>query len=189
MIEVEIRGRLTEKQAGDMKRLLRKNGKHLDTHTREMILLRGYKGYADNPTIRKVDIRLRNTDGRCEIVLKRKASDNNAGREEIILKLQEKNLNTAKEIAKAFGSSKGLWMHRKKDVFQYRGVEWAIVEAPKKIFFFEAEKTVQNKKHVEAVRLALVKEAESFGFNVFKPHEYVAFVNMLGRRVNKNISW
>lgn len=70
----------------------------------------------------------------------------------------------------------------------YRGVEWAIVEAPKKIFFYEAEKTVKNSQDVDGAKREIIREASALKLKVFTPKEYRAFVDLLGRRVNKDIA-
>ena len=161
MIEVEIRGRLTKKSRDTLHSFLRKKGAFLESHYREQILLRGYPGYHTDPTKRTVDIRLRDTDGECEIMVKRMMSAHNAGREEISLPLRDTNLEQAKRVLKTLGFSEGLLMRRKKEVYRYKGVEWSIVDAGKSIYFFEAEKRVAHKKDIEQVRQKILMEKES----------------------------
>ena len=98
-------------------------------------------------------------------------------------------MEQAKEVVKAFGCSRGIWMHRKKYIYEYEGVEWSIVEAPKQIFFFEAELMVGNEAEAEGARQRLVAAAEALQLAIFTPEEYYEFVSMLGREVNKNIAW
>ena len=119
MLEVEIRGRLTEADFSRLQNFFEKEGEHIESHTREMIRLYDYPGFAEDSIKREVDIRLRNTDGRCEIMVKRKASDDSMARHESSLKLQDTDLESAKQTLKALGYAKGLWMHRKKQVYTY----------------------------------------------------------------------
>lgn len=189
MIEVEIRGRLTKAQAEKLRRFLRKQGKHITFIKRVQILLTGYPGYHANPNEREVDIRLRETNGKCGIMVKKKAHSHNAGREEHFFKMPDDDLATAKQLVKSFGCSKGLWMYREKDNYRYRGVEWGIVHAGKNIYFYEAERRTRSLKSVEGVRKELVLEAEALGFSVFSPKQYHDFVIMLGKTVNKWITW
>ena len=192
MIEVEIRGPLTPEEAQKFKEFLRQHGEHLESQDREMILLFDYPGYADDPNKREVDIRLRTTNGKSEIMVKRKLHEHNAGRSEFSVPVA--SMEEAKMLAKAFGCSRGLWMHRKKDVFRHGGTEWSVAEAlgedgTKQIFYYEAEREATSKEDIENIRHELVKEAEVHNLSVFTPDEYHEFVNLLGREVNKKIEW
>lgn len=189
MIEVEIRGRLTEDEFSTLKTRFSEKGKHIESHTREMIRLYDYPGFDEDTNKRDVDIRLRDTDGRCEIMVKKKASENNIARHELSLKLDDSNLDTAKQILKALGHAKGLWMHRKKDIYSYRDIEWSLVEAPQKYFYFEAEKEVEDTTHIEDAEKQLRKEAATLDLSVFTPDEYREFIQELSGNVNKVIEW
>lgn len=189
MIEVEIRGPLTKSEAEKLKEFFRTHGEHVESHTREMIRLYDYPGFHEDTLIRGVDIRLRDTDGRCEIMVKKKISEHNVGRSELSLKLQDTNLDTAKEVVKALGYSKGLWMHRKKDVYEYAGIEWSIVEAPQDIFYYEAEQGADDGADIAKIETHLKAEAEKLQVRVFSPEEYRDFIAVLGEKVNKRISW
>ena len=189
VVEVEIRGQLTGEARAKLLEFLKKEGEYVESHTREMIMLLDVEGYSEDPTIRAVDVRLRNTDGKCEIMVKRKVSDNNVGRSEVSLQLADTTLDNAKEIVKALGSMHGLWMHRKKDIYTYHDIEWSVVEAPKEIYYYEAEHALEEGEDIEKHRLELVAEAEALGLSIFTPEEYHEFTNMLGREVNKKITW
>lgn len=189
MIEVEIRGPLTKEGAQKFKEFLRHNGEFVESHTREMIRLYDYPGFAEDSLKREVDIRLRDTDGKCEIMVKKKMSENNVGRSELSLKLQDTNLENAKAVVKALGYSKGLWMHRKKDVYHYAGIEWSIVEAPENIFYYEAEQETEEGADLQKIEMHLKGEAERLQIKVFSPEEYRELIAFLSEKVNKVIEW
>lgn len=189
MIEVEIRGPLTPEEAQKLKDFLQKNGEFVESHTREMIRLYDYPGFAEDSLTREVDIRLRDTDGQCEIMVKKKMSENNVGRSELSLELRDTNLETAKAVMKALGYSKGLWMHRKKDVYRHSGIEWSIVEAPENIFYYEAEQEAEDGGDLQKVETHLKAEAEKMQVKVFTPGEYREFIAFLTEKVNKRIKW
>ena len=189
MIEIEMRGRLTANSAATLRKYFRKFGRYLETHTREQILLFDYPGYNDDPTKRTVDIRLRNTDGACEIMVKKKVYAHNTAREETSLKIQDTDLKTAQGIAKAFGCSRGMVMRRKKEIYRYKKIEWSIVSAGKQIFFFEAERRVKTKHEIARVRESMQKEVRSLDLQIFTPQEFHDFTKELARKVNKKISW
>jgi predicted adenylyl cyclase CyaB len=189
MVEVEIRGRLDDADYNRIRALMQKEGELLETQDREMILLRDYPGYSHDPIVRETDIRLRNTNGNCEIMLKRKTADHNVARSELSLKLQGSDLTSAKEIMKALGFARGIWMHRKKEVYRYKGIEWSLVDVPLGLRYFEAEEEVADTDDAEAAHKRLIEAAQALGLDALDPQSMKAFIAELDTRVNKEISW
>ena len=194
MIEVEIRGELTAKQAESLKKRLAREGKHVRRQEREMILLRGYPGYDKDPTKRENDIRIRRTDGKTELMLKRKVSDGNVGRREYSLPIEGDHFETAKTIAVAFGCTEGLWIHRYSDMYERDGVEWVVVEAPDRSGmivkrYYEAELLVESKQDIPHARRQLMAAAKQLDMPVLKTDEAMrGFIYELDRTVNVEIS-
>ncbi len=189
MIEVEVRGQLTQEEFEHLKAFLTINGILVESHSREMIRLYDYPGFDEDSNKREVDIRLRNTNGDCEIMVKRKAAENNVARHELSLKLRDTDLDTAKAVIKALGYEKGLWMHRIKDIFSYHGIEWSLVQAPPSYFYFEAEREVSSVEEISQVEEILREEAKKLSLSVFSPEEYLDFISHLTHDVNKVVVW
>lgn len=183
-IEVEIRGRLDDAGYVRIKGFLDEHGKHVKSQEREMILLCGYPGYTKDFVGRSVDIRLRNTNGLCEIMLKRKVEN---AREEVQLKLHDTDLEAAKKIAKAFGCSNGIWMHRLSEVYEYKGIEWALVIAPNNIRYYEAEIAVDDASKVADAHATLEAEAHELGLEVLDDEGTRAFIHKLDTEANKEV--
>jgi predicted adenylyl cyclase CyaB len=187
MIEVEIRGPLNKSQYETFRSFLAKEGKFIKHIDREAFFLYGHPGYAHDPLERTVDIRLRNTNGECEIMVKQKISENNEARKEISLKLKDNNLETAKEVVKALGISKALRIERSSDIYEYRGIEWSIVRAPKDHFFYEAERSAKDKEESKQVQKDLALEAARVKLNVFTPKEDQEFIYLLFKEVDEEV--
>jgi predicted adenylyl cyclase CyaB len=187
MIEVEVRGSLDKQTYEHLHRFLAKRGKFVGHTDHEAFFLYGHPGYAHNPLERTVDIRLRNTNDTCEIMVKKKVSKNNEAREEISLALKDHNLETAKKVVKALGIDKALQIKRSSDVYTYQGVEWSLVRAPKNYFFYEAERPAKTKKDAQKVRDELLKEAFRLGLKVFDSEEDKKFIYLLFRKADKEV--
>lgn len=187
MIEVEVRGRLDVEEYEKLKEFLSKNGEFLGHKKREMYLLRGHPGHSHDPLAREMDVRLRNTDGECEIMFKRKAGNKNIGREEISLKLKDKNLEVAKLAVKALGYGTAIKMHRVMDIYEYDSIRWQVVKTPKDYFYFEAELETENENEVDEMHAAIAKKARSLGLNVLTPEETRDFLYLLDREVNEEV--
>ena len=136
MIEVEVRGRLNPDEYRKAKEFFNSNGRHIESHEREMIILRDHAGYAAKPSERKIDIRLRNTNGKCEIMMKEMVGADMSSRNEISIALQDSTLDSARTLVRALGCAKGVLVHRKKEIYLYHDIEWSLVEVPKEIYHF-----------------------------------------------------
>lgn len=183
-IEVEIRGTLDDAEYARLKSFLDKNGIHKESHEREMFLLQNYPGYSKDFVGREVDIRLRNTDGFCEVMLKRK---NGNAREEMSLQLKDNNLETAKKVVKALGCTTALWMHRLKEVYEYNSIEWSLVIAPNNIRYYEAEIAVGTQGEVGDAHVKLEAEAKKLGLEVLDDEGTRKLIHWLDTEANKTI--
>lgn len=185
MYEVEIRGRLSEEQYLELKKYLSRYGKFTEKHNREMLQLFDYPGYDHDPTTRNTDIRLRNTDGFCEIMVKHKASEGNTARKEISLGLKDADLTKAREIAKAFGCKKCRRMIREKEIYVYKGIEWSLVNCPpKNIKYFEAEKTASAEDEITTTKEELISNAKDLGLESLDDSQMKEFIYWLDEQVN-----
>ncbi len=187
MIEVEIRGRLDAAGYEELKRELAEKGEFLGHLEREMLLVRGYPGYEHSFTGRGMDIRLRNTNGACEIMVKRKAGENNVGREEISLKLQDGDLDKARRVMKALGFTRANRMERSMDKYRLDGTEWQVVATPKGLWYWEAEREVSGEGEVAAAHAALETQAKELGLTILTPRELQEFIDILDREVNVEV--
>lgn len=181
-IEVEIRGRLDDKGYNELKAFLDKNGVHQKSQEREMYLLQDYPGYSKDFVGRPMDIRLRNTNGECEIMMKRATSN---AREEVSLALKDNNLDTAIKIVKGLGCKTAIWMHRLKEVYEYKNIEWSLVIAPNNIRYYEAELVLSDAGSVDEAHIKLEAEAKSFGLQVLNDAEMRDLIEQLDREANK----
>lgn len=189
MIEVEIRGELTKNEFEELNNFFSEKGNLLEVQDREMILLRDTPGYNEDPTLRDIDIRIRRTNGDTEIMVKEKKSDGNVSRSEHSFKLGNIEIEDAKRFVKYFGSQKGQWMHRKKKVYEYDNVNWALVEAVPGIFYYEAEIEAGNESNLQEKENLLKEKAGKLALKIFTKDEYSEFIKMLGEKVNKYITW
>jgi len=186
MIEVEIRGQLTAGQYEKLKGFLGQNGKHLKSFNREMYMLCDYPGYDHDPISRETDIRLKDTDGVCTIVVKKKMSDHNVGRTEMELKLEDNTLDSARAIFRALGYGRALKMQRSTDLYEYNGIEWAVVRTPKGHYYYEAELQTEQ-EGMAAAHQTLVAEAEKLGLEALKPEEMRDFLYLLDDKENEKV--
>ena len=103
MIEVEIRGKLTVEKFEELKTIFQQNGKLIETQDREMIRLFGFADSDENVLKRNMDARIRCTNGKSELMVKRNLSGDNVARKEDSFDLGNMEIERVKELVKVFG--------------------------------------------------------------------------------------
>lgn len=185
VIEVEIRGLLDSSTYDALRSKLEKEAELVERHDRTMYLLRDYAGYTKDFVARSTDIRLRNTDGRCEIMLKQKLGD---AREEVSLKLQDTDLENAKKVVRALGCKTAIRMHRLKEVYVHDGIEWSLVKAPPSdIMYWEAELSVSDESKVGAAHERLAAAAAALGVSVLDDEGTRTLIARLDAEANTQV--
>lgn len=187
VIEVEVRGNLNAEEYETLKKKLEAEAELVERHDREMYLLRDYAGYTKDFVGRSTDIRLRNTDGKCEIMLKQKVGD---AREEISLALTDTSLDNAKKVVKALGCTSAVEMHRLKEVYMLHGIEWSLVKAPPSdILYWEAEISVDDVLKVDAAHARLQEEARLLGLPMLDDEGTRALIHRLDTEANREVEF
>lgn len=176
-IEVEVRGLLSEEQYAKLKDFF---DNHADLKVQRRRTLIDFSGDVENRT---KDIRIRNTNNKPEIVIKLGSWGGSESREEILVEVKEGSFKT---LVKAFGEmgfKKGVLCVRNSVVYEYKGIEFALVEVPNHSFYFEAE-ILTTEEDAQKAEEEIRKVCEELGLNPFSKEEFFAYVNLLNQEAN-----
>lgn len=166
-IEIEFRGPLTKADYQKLFQFLKKNGRFLKKWQRET--------YVFHTRDKALDLKVRTTNRASEIVVK-KGFWGARKREEIILPIASKHVQTAQQFMVALGYNSGTIASRTTFLFEYQCLEFALIKCPKNYYFYEAEfienKTIKNpEKHMQKVLksldLKVWSEREVYDFLMF----------------------
>lgn len=182
--EIELRGPLKPAQKSKLEKFLVKNGKLIRQYNRVQWC---FKSSLDKKDIRisKKDLRIKNTNGNWEISLKIGGLAKTS-RKEISLPFLVSDKKQAFNLLKFLGHSSGIIAARNATIYQYKDIEWAIVEAPNNISYFEAEKLVKNKRDSQIAEDEIKKTCSKLGLAIFSKKDYYDFIDLLDKKVNKN---
>lgn len=143
-VEVEHRGLLSEKKFEELNKFLKKNGKFLGKKDRFSLIYfshgkdADFKLQKDNP----IDLRLRITNKKSELVLKHGAWSGKDARKEFSFSIDTKKFYDMTELLQVLGLYYGGIQATKTMVYVYKGVEFALVKVPGWGYYFEAEISV-----------------------------------------------
>jgi len=182
IIEVEMRGPLSESQLLSLSRILPLKGKFVERKERVLI---DYSTLMQKEAIedRKVDIRLRNTNNVSEIIIKTGSWGASDIRREYSVK-SDSSFDTLVQVYLLLGYTKGVLCVRNIDVYKYSGIEIAIVEVPGHSYFFEAEIELTEEEGVEVAQDKLREVLKSLDLKVYSDSGYFDYIATLNEDAN-----
>lgn len=191
MLEVEVRGKIE----GEFNKILsefNKKAKFVKEKDRLSLIyfrsnvpddLKDVREVSDDP----VDLKLRITNKEAEIVLKYGKWGGQDNRKEIFVPINSNNFEDVAELLHLIGWSKGVIMDTKTFVFDYQGIEFALVKNENALYF-EAEILVKNNAEIKEAKERLKKACNEFGLIIFNDEEMIKLMNSInnapGRRFN-----
>ena len=182
-IEVEVRGPLTPETYTNLKLFLEANGEKVATKDRMLI---DYSTFlAGEMKDRKKDIRLRITNGTPEIMIKMGGWGAVDQRKELAVTTAPGTFDTLVEIFAALGYEKGVLCDRKTEAYDYKGVEFALVEVPGHSYFYEAEKMAHEGQDMQMVTEAITGVCKELALPIFTGDEFFAYVEKLNQEANE----
>lgn len=181
--EVELRGRLQPDEAEALVMFLGENG---TAKTEKRRVLIDYSTFLEGGVRdRRKDIRIRNTNGKPEIIIKLGSWGNNESREEISIPTeQEVAFDQLAHAMNALGYSKGVLAVRNSKVYDYKGAEFAVVEVPGHSYYFEAEKVVSDGDQAQALD-ELSRLCKEMQLNIFEGNGFYEYIEELNKEANE----
>jgi len=177
-IEVEIRGKIEDfdKVLGEF----RKKAKFIREKKRISFIYFRNEVVKDVKEIKeeKVDLRARITDRKAELIMKYGDWGGSDSRREISLPIEIENFEEAIDFLRFLGWDRGVVIPTETFVFDYEGVEFALVKNSH-FKYFEAEEIVDNQKKVESVNKHLLTICREFNLKPFKEEEFIHQINTL----------
>ena len=183
-IEVEIRGLLSTDSYQRTCEFFKKNGKFLEEKERVFI---DYSTFLPNEGVRerKKDIRVRMTNGVPEIVVKLGSWGGSESRKELLFKGKEGEFDTLVEIFGQLGFEKGIFAVRKVLAYEYKGVEFALVEVPNHSYYFEAEKMAHGDADFEKVEGEIRDVCGEIGLGIIDKDGFFEYIEKLNSESNE----
>ncbi|HSH31233.1 MAG TPA: hypothetical protein VK963_01050 [Candidatus Saccharimonadales bacterium] len=182
-IEVEVRGLLTSDRYASLSKQLESEGQFKTTKNRVLL---DYSTFLPNANLRErqEDIRLRVTNGTPEIIVKLGRWGGSESRKELSVLAETGSFDTLVQVFGVVGLTKAMLCVRKSQVYDYRGIEFALVEVPNHSFYFEAEKMV-SEDLVPAAKDDIAAVCTELGLKVFDDQAFFQYVEKLNQEANE----
>lgn len=182
-IEVEIRGPLSKEKFESLKSFFESKGKKITDKNRVLIDYSTFlEGGIKN---RQKDIRLRVTNGIPEIIVKIGAWGGTEHRKELSVFTKPGEFDTLVEIFAALGFSKGALCVRKSKVYEYKDIEFALVEVPGHSYYYEAEKMASEKEDADSIISGIKNVCKELELEVFDQKQFFEYIERLNKEANE----
>ena len=181
-IEVEISGPLSKEKNAELMEFFGKNGKKTNVKHRVLIDYSTFLG--DGLRNRKKDIRLRITNGNPEIIVKLGDWNSSNHRKELSVFTEAGSFDRLVQIYAALGYEKGMLCERTTQVYEYNGIEFALVEVPGHSFHYEAE-IMSDEGSVEEACAHIEEVCKELGLEIFTDQGYMDYIETLNKEANE----
>jgi predicted adenylyl cyclase CyaB len=182
-IEVEIRGPLSKEKFENLISFFESKGKKIMDKNRVLIDYSTFlEGGIKN---RQKDIRLRVTNGIPEIIVKIGGWGGVEHRKELSVFTKPGEFDTLVEIFAALGFGKGALCVRKSKVYEYKDIEFALVEVPGHSYYYEAEKMTDEKEDADKIISEIKNVCKELGLEVFDKKQFFEYVELLNKEANE----
>ena len=182
-IEIEIRGPLTKEKFDNLVCLFDARAKKITEKDRVSIDYSTFlEGGVEN---RHKDIRLRVTNGIPEIIVKVGEWGGVEQRKELSVFAKPGEFDTLVEVFGALGFYKGMLCVRKSKVYEYKDIEFALVEVPEHSYYYEAEKMAHEKEDADKIIKEMSDICKNLGLKVFDKKQFFEYIDTLNKESNE----
>jgi predicted adenylyl cyclase CyaB len=182
-IEIEVRGPLSKDEFESLVKLFDTKGTKITEKDRVSIDYSVFlKGGVED---RDKDIRLRVTNGIPEIVVKMGPWGGTEQRKELSIFTKPGEFDKLTEIFSALGFNKGMLCVRKSKVYEYKGIEFALVEVPGHSYYYEAEKMAHSNENANEIIEEIKNVCTELKLVVFDKRQFFDYVHLLNKEANE----
>ena len=185
-IEVEVRGKIQdfEKTLNNFK----EKAKFVEEKDRISFIYfregaKEVRDVVDDP----VDLKLRVTNKKAEIVMKYGKWGSQESRKEFLFPIELGKFGQALEFFKYLNWNNGILMDTKTFVFDYKEIEFALVKSGE-FSYFEAEILVENQEEVEKSLEKIREVCNEMNLLIFESEEFIQLMNDLNARDDRKFN-
>lgn len=173
-IEIEVRGELNKQQYKQLLAFFNENAKPIKTFKRFQMLFFELDTDDLNAHIDiKQDLRIRVQDSKAKIVMKYVTWHDQSEREELEIPIGIESVDETVRMFYLMGKKHGKIMLQHTHVFDYKGIEWAIVNVPGKpqYFYWEAETSASG--GIEDAKTKLHSQVSGLRLSELSSEEFI----------------
>lgn len=180
-IEVEYRGILTKDKFKKLSGFLKEKGEFIKEKDRFSVIYfpRGKERLKVSKS--PIDLRVRITNKKAEIILKYGRNSGNDARKEFSFPIDSDQFEDATEFLKIMGFYYGVLQATKTFVYMYKNIEFALVDVPGWGHYFEAEILTES-NDIENANEKIESVCREFGLEILNDKDFYKLLEDLSNR-------
>lgn len=180
--EIEMRGPIDKAELETLRNELNERATLKEVKNRVLI---DYTTLITDQTIenRTTDIRIRNTNGKSEIIVKTGKWGGSDVRDEFKVSTTD-SFDSLVQVMRLLGYTKGVLCVRNSEVYQMGEVEIALVEVPGHSHYFEAEIETDVECNADALAEKVSDVVSDLGLQTFSDEDFYAYIKELNENAN-----
>lgn len=180
--EIEMRGPIDKAELETLRNELNERATLKEVKNRVLI---DYTTLITDQTIenRTTDIRIRNTNGKSEIIVKTGKWGGSDVRDEFKVSTTD-SFDSLVQVMRLLGYTKGVLCVRNSEVFKLGEVEIALVEVPGHSYYFEAEIETDVECDADALAKKVLNVVSDLGLQTFSDEDFYAYIKELNENAN-----
>jgi len=180
--EIEQRGKLSEEKFDELTKFFSKEGKKLDQKNRISLIWCTAKQNIAEVKDEEIDLRLRVTNGHGEVVLKHGKWGGKENRKEFSFAVENlEKFWDYLEFVRILGYHNFLVTETVKNDYEYKGVEFSLVEVPGWGYYFEAE-ILTDEAEIEEAHKKIEETVKSVGLEIITEEGYHELLDGINNR-------
>ena len=181
-IEVEQRGLLTKNKFCQLQSFFAKKAKFLGKKNRfSLIYFQSKKKKAFQRKENLIDLRLRITNKKTELVLKYGKCTGRESRKEFCFEIDSKKFSEMVEFLHLLGFSYGVIQANVIFVYRYQGIDFSLVEVPSWGYYFEAE-ILTGTQLVKKADRKIKEECAKLNLEIINENDFYRLLDDLNNR-------
>ncbi len=181
-IEVEHRGNLTKSKFEELRNIFEKEAEFFGKKDRFSIIYSQAKNdQAKDLHISPIDLKLRITNREPELVLKYGKWSGNDARKEFSFPVEIEKVEEMVEFLKILGHYHGVLQATTTHFYNYRGVDFSLVDVPDWGYYFEAE-IVTNKNEVNRANKKINNACDQLSLEILDHEGFCKLLMSLNKR-------
>lgn len=183
-VEIEHRGILTNEKFKQLNKFFQTKGKFLGKKKRFSVIY-----FLTNKKIKKIeelknekiDLRIRITNKKTELVMKYGKWGATEARREFLFLIKSEQFDQMIEFLKILGFYQGVLNATETYLYKYRGIDFALVKVPSWGYYFEAE-IMGEKRQIKKLNEKILTESKKLGLEIFTNNALCQLLDQLNNR-------
>ncbi len=151
-----------------------------------------YKDPTNNSQVKNIetDIRVRTTNGVPEIIIKLGGWGGvDESRKELSVVGRKGEFDKMIQMMAALGHKQGIVAIRKGKIYDYKGIEFSLVEVPNHSYYFEAEKMVSDEAEKKIAIKEIMKICGELKLETLTQQGFFDYIHELNTKVNEQFDY